>query len=98
MTLSEKTELDAPRSAPVQPVPLLKPPVTPVLSLPLWSPASVPAAPPAPVERTINVTIGRIEIRAPHATASVKRTASAVPEVSLETYLKQRNQSQGGRR
>jgi hypothetical protein len=41
---------------------------------------------------TINVTIGRVEVRATHAPqASPRRTESAAPRMSLEDYLRRRN-------
>jgi hypothetical protein len=44
---------------------------------------------------TIQVTIGRIEIRAAVASASARKTSARSPAMSLDDYLKQRN---GGRR
>lgn len=43
--------------------------------------------------RTVQVTIGRVEIRATVATAPARKTAARSPAMSLDEYLKQRNGS-----
>jgi hypothetical protein len=77
--------------APVQreATPLERPAARRAPPLPAREP-SVEAPPPEPV---INVTIGRIEIRATNAPAPPKRTAAATPALSLDDYL-----NKGGRR
>lgn len=82
--------------------PLLPPAYTPIQSRRMEMPAAgkrtetqgaEPTAPP-----TIHVTIGRIEVRAatpaPPAAPAPVRTQRAVPTLSLEDYLKQRNGGQ----
>jgi hypothetical protein len=70
--------------------------VQPVL-LPLPRPAPVSSRPrpltirePAPVAPTIQVTIGRIEVRATAPTAPTRAVRSAAPKLSLEDYLRSR--------
>ncbi|MBE9001888.1 hypothetical protein IQ274_27730 [Nostoc sp. LEGE 12447] len=50
---------------------------------------SSPTPTPAPIP-TINITIGRIEVRATTATSQPKSSRPEPPVMSLETYLKQR--------
>ena len=71
---------------------LVQPNLTPHFPLPIPTPHSPPPTPPPP---TIQVTIGRIEVRVAPPTALPKRSKStqAVPALSLQDYLKQR---QGG--
>ena len=42
-------------------------------------------------EPVIQVTIGRVEIRAVHAPRAEKRSAAKAPALSLDAYLTQRN-------
>jgi hypothetical protein len=52
----------------------------------------MPAPAPAAVPAAINVTIGRIEIRATPAMSPPRRSAArAGPQLSLEDYLRSRN-------
>lgn len=53
--------------------------------------ASVPPSPAAQAETTIQVTIGRIEVRAMPAPATPRSRVSAPPVMSLDEYLRQRD-------
>jgi hypothetical protein len=57
-------------------------------------PASVPATAAAPATPTIQVTIGRVEVRAAPAPTAARKSVSAPQVMSLEEYLHQR---QGGK-
>ena len=50
---------------------------------------------PAPVQQTIHVTIGRIEVRATPPPSAPPRKQAAAPVMSLDEYLKTRS---GGQR
>lgn len=55
------------------------------------------AAPPAAIERPsaprVEITIGRVEVRAVYAPPPVERKVPAQPMTSLEDYLKQRDKA-----
>ena len=73
------------------PAPILQPRVT--VAEPAPPPVRREAPPPAP---TIQVTIGRIEVRAtPAAKAPVVERQAARPAVDLEEYLRQRSRGTG---
>ena len=77
--------------AKLAPMPLLQPRVT--VAEPAPSPVRREAPPPAP---TIQVTIGRIEVRAtPAAKAPVVERPASKPAVDLEEYLRQRSRGTG---
>ena len=50
---------------------------------------------PAPIQQTIHVTIGRIEVRATPPPSAPARKQNAAPVMSLDEYLKTRS---GGQR
>jgi len=75
--------------------PVLAPPPPPGQPERLPQPPQPPASEPAPV---VNITIGRIEVRAAQPAnpeAAVRKTRSTPPVMSLEEYLKRRNGGRG---
>jgi hypothetical protein len=74
------------------------PPISPRLSPPSPPPASplpLRLAAPAPASPTIQVTIGRIEVRATSAPPPQRKPAGG-PRLTLEAYLRQRDGQNGG--
>lgn len=91
---------EAPSASPSLPLlkpdsPALNPPLAPPLRPSPIPPMISPPQPDKPAAPTIQVTIGRIEVRATPPPPPAKKSAPATPQLSLETYLRQRN---GGRR
>jgi hypothetical protein len=62
--------------------------VTAVVAKP--APPAPDAEPPAPPAPTIQVTIGRVEIRAASTAPIAKKSSPRPPALTLEQYLKQR--------
>src|SRR5262249_2057586 len=61
-----------------------------------WRPKTHPPTSPAP-EQVINVTIGRIEVRATPPQSAAPRSSNQKPPVmSLDDYLRQRGGGRGG--
>jgi hypothetical protein len=71
------------------------PPISPRLSSPPPSPLPLQPAAPAPASPTIQVTIGRIEVRASSAPAPPHKPAGG-PRLTLDAYLRQRDGHNGG--
>jgi hypothetical protein len=74
----------------IQPSELPQPFPRPLVSMPRRSARSKPNAPPSPP--TIQVTIGRVEVRATRPPAAIKPLPPrATPQLSLEDYLRSRS-------
>lgn len=93
--LPRQREVEATSAKPIQPtappalLPVMRPPLPVVRSMRSMPVVGREPAPPAP---TIQVTIGRIEVRATPPTAAPARAARpATPKLSLEDYLRSRS-------